>query len=63
MTEPLLTEQEAAPLLAVSVRTLQKWRQKGKGPEYRKLGEGKRALVRYTRAALDAYARKGGIEQ
>lgn len=32
------TEKETAPLLGVSVKTLQLWRHKRKGPDYLKLG-------------------------
>ena len=32
------TEQEAADLLKISVRTLQRWRREGIGPSYTRLG-------------------------
>lgn len=47
----LLTEKEAAPYLALSVRTLQAWRVRGGGPPFVKLG----AAVRYDVAALDQW--------
>jgi predicted DNA-binding transcriptional regulator AlpA len=49
LQEPLLNERETAKLLRVSVQLLRKWRAKGMGPEYSKLG-GK--LVRYDPGAL-----------
>jgi excisionase family DNA binding protein len=51
----LLTEREAASVLAVSQRTLQKWRLTGDGPPYAKVGR----LVRYSTADLDAYVAQG----
>ena len=48
-----LTEQEAARLLRVSTRTLQRWRREGGGPRYRRLGP--RRIV-YAGADLDAFA-------
>lgn len=48
-----LTEPEAASLLDVSPRTMQRWRYKGLGPDFIRWGERK---VRYTRAALQAWA-------
>ena len=54
MTHPmarLLTEREAAERLGLSVRTLQKWRLLGSGPEFLKLGH----AVRYDPAALERY--------
>lgn len=32
------TEHEAADILNISVRTLQRWRQEGQGPSYTRLG-------------------------
>jgi DNA-binding transcriptional MerR regulator len=32
------TEQEAAEILKISVRTLQRWRQEGNGPKYTRIG-------------------------
>ena len=32
------TEQEAADILKISVRTLQRWRREGQGPSYTRLG-------------------------
>ena len=45
---PLLTEAQVADLLGLSIRTLQAWRQDGKGPPYVSLAEdGKRGTIRY----------------
>jgi len=35
---PLITEKEAAPILAVSLSTIRKWRLKKEGPSYYKIG-------------------------
>ena len=47
----LVTERDAAELLGVSVRTLQKWRLQGNGPGFVKLGH----AVRYDVKDLEAY--------
>jgi len=44
-------EREAAPLVGVNVRTLQAWRQQGRGPRFLKIG----GFVRYTQEALDEF--------
>jgi hypothetical protein len=46
-----LTENRAAELLGVSVRTLQAWRLRGGGPRYCKMGR----AVRYLRRELIAF--------
>ena len=51
----LLTEVEASAYLGVKHRTLQKWRQVGGGPRFRKLG----SLVRYLESDLDAFVAAG----
>ena len=43
VSEPLITEGEAAALLRVSLTSLRRWRREGRGPVYRKLGR----TVRY----------------
>jgi predicted DNA-binding transcriptional regulator AlpA len=48
----LVTEREAAAILAASVQTLRNWRWAGKGPRVRKIGQ---RLVRYHRADLAAF--------
>jgi hypothetical protein len=47
----VMREGEAAHLLGLSVRTLQKWRWNGKGPKYLRLN----GAVRYERADLDSF--------
>jgi excisionase family DNA binding protein len=44
----LLTEQQAAQVLTVKVKTLQAWRVRGGGPKFIKLGR----CVRYSRDSL-----------
>ena len=47
----LVTEREAARILAVSKRTLQAWRMKGCGPPFVRVGR----AIRYRQSALDAW--------
>jgi hypothetical protein len=47
----LLTEQEAANILALQVKTLQAWRVRGGGPKFVKLGR----CVRYLQTDLEQY--------
>lgn len=47
----LLTEREASRFLGLSVRTLQKWRLRGNGPPFVKLG----SAVRYEPQRLQEY--------
>lgn len=44
----VMSEQDAARKLGVSVRTLQRWRVEGRGPKFTKLGK----LVGYTEGSL-----------
>lgn len=53
-SQQLITEKEAAQFLSVSLRTIQNWRFRNRGPKYKKLGR----LVRYSVADLYAYAEK-----
>jgi excisionase family DNA binding protein len=50
-TNSLLTEQQTARYIAVSVATVRKWRVKGHGPGFLKLGR----LVRYRPEDLDQW--------
>ena len=52
--ETYLTEKELADLWKTSIRTLQGWRGKGRGPDYLKLG----ANVRYPKSRAKKFARK-----
>jgi predicted site-specific integrase-resolvase len=47
----LLKEQEVATRLAVSVKTLRRWRWAGRGPRFLKIG----AAVRYDPADLSCF--------
>ena len=49
--ESLITETQAAEIVALSVKTLQAWRVRGIGPAYVKAGK----AVRYSRADLLAW--------
>lgn len=51
-TQTMMTEKEAASLLAISIRTLQAWRVSGGGPRFMKLGR----AVRYGRNEVEAWA-------
>jgi len=51
----LLTTVEAAALLRLSPRTLERFRVEGTGPKFLKAGAGKRSRVLYERAALTAW--------
>ena len=50
--EPLLTPPEAAALLSVGVRTLERWRREGSGPAYLQLS---RKTIRYRQTAILAF--------
>ena len=50
--EPSLTEEEAARIVGVAVKTMRNWRSKGIGPPWIAVG---RKLVRYRPADLRAY--------
>ncbi len=54
LNEVLLIEQEVAPILRVSIRTLQKWRVNGKGPPFIRVSA---RAIRYRRSDLDAWVR------
>jgi predicted DNA-binding transcriptional regulator AlpA len=51
MLSPLLTQREAAAILAISVRTLERIRVTGSGPRYIKVSHS----VRYREADLEAW--------
>ena len=56
---PYVTELEAATFLALSPKTLSRWRWAGKGPSYKKLG----SSVRYAPEDLEAFANRGRVER
>lgn len=49
------SEDVTAAALDVSVRTLQGWRAKGKGPKFVKLGRGLRSKVVYSAQAIEQF--------
>ena len=51
MLPELLTEKEVAEHLGLRPKTLARWRWKGQGPRFRKVGR----KVRYAREDLDEY--------
>ena len=51
MATELLTEAEVAELLGVRPKTLARWRWRGEGPRFRKIGR----KVRYARSDLEEY--------
>jgi DNA-binding transcriptional MerR regulator len=55
--DPLLTQRQAAEYLTVSIRTLQRWRVEGIGPESFTLPNGYR---RYRRSELDRWLAEQG---
>lgn len=57
MQDKLLTENEAANLLALSAKTLRRWRWAGKGPEFVKLG----GAVRYRAEDIAAFIEFGKL--
>ena len=46
VSEPLITEGEAASMLRVSLTSLRRWRREGRGPVYRKLGRSRSLSAR-----------------
>lgn len=50
-----LNSQEAADILRISIRTLERMRVEGSGPRYLKAGQGTRSRVLYRPADLDAW--------
>lgn len=65
MTDRALKPAEAAAFLGVTASAMSKWRMRGKGPRYMKIGTSEKARIRYNeqdlRAFLDANA-KGGSD-
>lgn len=53
--EPLLDNEQTAPLLGITPGTLEVWRCKGKGPRYIKLGRAKQSTVLYDPADVRAW--------
>lgn len=55
---PRLTEKDVAERLGVTVRTVQGWRQEGRGPRFYKLGRAVRYAEADVVAFLEAAARR-----
>jgi len=53
--ERLLTTRDAAELLGLAIKTLERHRASGGGPHYIKLGAGRSGRVRYRRGDLEAW--------
>lgn len=53
-----LTSNEAADLLRISRRTLERMRVDGSGPRYLKVGTGKRSRVLYRETEIEAWLTK-----
>lgn len=54
---PMLTPDEAARFLALSPKTLARWRWAGRGPGFVKLG----SAVRYSQRQLDEFVSAGQV--
>lgn len=52
---PLLNDQDAATQLGVSPATLRSWRCRGIGPNFIKMGAGKKAGVRYSASDIEQF--------
>jgi len=57
----IMDENEAAVYLRVSARTLEYWRQNGKGPPYSRLGTTRRCCIRYVRERLLHWVQNGEV--
>lgn len=57
-TETMITEDQLAARWGVHPGTLEAWRRNKKGPKFIKLGEGKRAPVRYRLDDIVEYERE-----
>jgi predicted DNA-binding transcriptional regulator AlpA len=55
MQPKLLNERDVAELLALDVRTIQNWRQRGGGPRFVRLG----GAVRYRPSDIEAFVEAG----
>ncbi len=54
-SQGLLNERAVAKILGLSLGSLRRWRLRGEGPPYLKLGSGRGGAVRYPLVALDAW--------
>lgn len=61
----ILTSKDLAARWKVTEQALRHWRMKNKGPSYIKLGEGKKATVRYRLEDVEAWEKQhdiGGVK-
>lgn len=58
LSEPLLSEPQAAKILNVSIRTLQAWRCADKGPAFIRVGR----AIRYRRSDLELYLQASTVQ-
>ena len=52
---PLLSPREVASRYPISVSTLGRWRRRGRGPRFIRLGVGPRARLMYREADVEAF--------
>ncbi len=55
---PLLDTEEVAQVLNVAGSTVEWWRSQKQGPKFIRLGQGKRAPIRYEPQAIEQYIRE-----
>lgn len=55
VSEELLKESQVAQRLGVSMPTLRSWRCRGIGPDFVKMGAGKKAPVRYSASDIESF--------
>jgi predicted DNA-binding transcriptional regulator AlpA len=58
-TERLLTPEEVAEWLAISVGTLKNWRIAGEGPPFVRLGSSPKSSTRYRRVDVESWLSEG----
>lgn len=59
--QAMLSTSQAAQLMGIVEKTLEKWRRRGKGPRYHRLGN---RMVRYAQEDVEAWiASREGMEQ
>lgn len=55
----LLTANDVAKLLGVTIQTLARWRKEGSGPEWKPLGASKKPRIRYIKASVERWVEQG----
>lgn len=56
----ILTSKELAERWKLTEQVLRRWRMQNKGPKYCKLGEGKKASVRYLLEDIETWEKEHG---